>query len=66
MSDARHHYLPQRRSHRPLESGVIGWRKQMTVPQCDRSERNISRKLRLKPMTEMGSGRAHGKAGVLG
>ena len=37
----------------------------MAVLQRHRSERDISRKLRLEPMTEMGAGRAHGKAAML-
>src|SRR5437764_7810837 len=65
VADAGHHHLPQRRRHRPLESRLVGRWKQLPMAQGHCGKRDISRKLRLKPMTEMGAGGAHGKISVL-
>src|SRR6185369_13998771 len=64
MADAGHHDLAQVTVHWLFQPGRVTGRKETTMADRGRSQRDVHRELRLQPMPQIGTGGADGKVAV--
>src|SRR5262245_1133302 len=61
VSDAGYYHSGQVHFHWPFQAGRVAWRKETTMTKRNGSQCNVHSELRLQPVTEIRSGRTHGK-----